>query len=94
MSTFGRSGPDERYKRINDNSAVPSAPASAGGEPRGVEVRGMDLNLIALGATYIDALCLNSIQGMYVARRQQNGLLHRLRRQLRQDDPLQGANAL
>ena len=42
----------------------------------------MDLNLIALGATYIEALCLNSIQGMYVARRQQNGPLDRLRRQL------------
>jgi hypothetical protein len=61
--TFGRPGPDERYKKINDDCAAPSAPASAGGEPRRVWVRGMDLNLIALGATYVDALCLNSIQG-------------------------------
>ena len=62
MSASALTRPDQRYKRSNDFKA-PSAPAS---EPRGSVVRGRDL--IALGASYINGLCRNSIQGMYLGR--------------------------
>jgi len=46
---FGQTRPDESYKRGND-SAAPSAPASAGGSHAG-RGPGEGPNLIALGAT-------------------------------------------
>jgi hypothetical protein len=53
-------------------SAAPSAPASAGGKPCEVGVRGRDLILSRSGQRHIEALCVPDFnQKMYVGRRRQ-----------------------